>query len=113
MSDRIVFRLGESTRLTFSSRDVVWLKAVSCLINFLLSPDFKSRWSSYPKNVLFFPENVLSKEHLIIAGKWKIRKKTFNLYEFVRTLHYLDVDEVIAIHFLKLHCRKCYENGWE
>ena len=113
MCHRVVFKLGESFRVTFSSRDVAWLKSVFGLINFMLSSDLRRRWSPIPRNVLSFPKNILSKEHLpIIAGKWKIRKEQFNLYEFVRTLHYLDVDEVLALHLLKLRCERCSRNDW-
>lgn len=113
MSCEIVFMLGESTRVTLSSRVVARLKRLSGLIRFMLSPDLRSRWS-LPTNFLYFPENILSKEHLlIVAGKWKIRKETVNLYEFVRTLHYLEFDEVIALHLLRLQCSKCCRNNWD
>ena len=79
----------------------------------MLSIDLRQRRSNIPRNVLFFPEKIVSKEQLlIIAGYWKMRKNMFNLYKFVRTLHFLNADGMEALHILNLRCERRSRNDW-
>ena len=107
MNSKVSFQLGESTRVTISSHDVARLTHISGLIRFMLSSDLRRRW--FPNaGILAFPEGILCKDHLLILlGKNKIRKDKINVYEFIRALHYLNVDENDAIDLLDLDCCKC------
>lgn len=106
MSRNTVFHWGKSTRVTLSSREVTQLKNVSRHIKFMLCPEFRNRWL-IPRNILPLPEEITKEHLLILAGRWKVRKGRTNVYEFVRALHYLEVDELKVLQLLRITCYRC------
>ena len=78
--DGEVIQLGQSIRVTLTSHEVAQLAEISELIHFMLYSDLRTRWSE----ILYFPEEIVSKDHLLILVDRKdIYKPEFNIIHFV------------------------------
>ena len=62
--DEEVIQLGQSIRVTLTSHKVAQLAEILHLIHFMLYSDLKTRWSQ----ILHFPEEIVSKDHLLILA---------------------------------------------
>lgn len=108
MNSKVIIQLGQTTRVTLSSHEVARLSSLSKLISFFLDPGLRSRWSER----LSFPEEVLSKDHLLIlVGRKKICKPKLNIIHFIRTCHYLLIDEEDVFDLLNVRCFKCIKRN--
>ena len=106
--DGEVIRLGQSIRVTLTSHEVAQLAEISELIHFMLYSDLRTRWSE----ILYFPEEIVSKDHLLILVDRKhIYKPEFNIIHFVKMCHYLLIDQYTVFAILNISCSKCSEMG--
>ena len=106
--DGEVIQLGLSIRVTLTSHEMVQLAEMSDLIHFMLYSDLRTRWSQ----ILHFPEEIVSKDHLLIlVGRKHIYKPGLNIYHFVTMCHYLLTDEYTVFSILNISCSKCKEMG--
>ena len=63
--DGEVIQLGQSIRVTLTSHEVAQLPEISELIHFMLHSDLRTRWSE----ILYFPEEIVSKDRLILVDR--------------------------------------------
>ena len=77
MDGERVIQLGQpSIRVTLTSHEVALLTEISDLIRFMLYSDLRTRWPDF----LHFPEEIVSKDHLLILlGRKHIYKPKFNI----------------------------------
>ena len=72
----------------------------------MLYSDLRTRWSQ----ILHFPEEIVSEDHLLIlVGRKHIYKPGFNIIHFVRMCHYLLIDKYRVFAILNISCSKCYQ----
>ena len=106
--DEEVIQLDQSIWVTLTSHEVAQLAEILHLIHFMLYSDLRTRWSQ----ILHFPEEIVSKDHLLILAGWKhIYKPGFNIIHFVTMCHYLLFHEYRVFAILNISCSKCRKTG--
>ena len=106
--DGEVIQLGQSIRVTLTSHEVAQLAEISELIHFMVYSDLRTRWSQ----TICFPEEIVSKDHLLIlVDRKQICKPVFNIIHFVRMCHYLLINEYTVFSILNISCSKCSRLG--
>ena len=106
--DGEVIQLGQSIRVTLTSHEVAQLAEISDLIHFMFYSALRTRWSQ----ILHFPEEIVSEDHLLILVDRKhIYKPGFNIIHFVKMCHYLLIDQYRVFAILNISCSKCKKLG--
>lgn len=106
--DGEVIQLGQSIWVTLTSHEVAQLAEIFQLIHFMLYSDLRTRWSQ----ILYFPKEIVSKDHLLIlVARKHIYKPEFNIIHFVRMCHYLLIYRYTVFAILNISCSKFSEMG--